>query len=112
MIKNPFNILVCNKCKNKINNIIEIGSSKRVLADIILDKLNLSYYVVKPSFFGNRTNKIIIDDFYENVDDKNINANTIIISHVFEHFYNPINILKKIANNENIKNFFLTFLEL
>ena len=30
------------------------------------------------------------------VDDENIDANTLIISHVFEHFYNPIEILKKI----------------
>jgi hypothetical protein len=78
-----------------INNIIEIGSSKGVLADNILEDIKLDYYIIEPSFFGDRNNKIIIDNFYENIDDSSINANTIIISHVFEHFYEPNEILKK-----------------
>lgn len=100
------------KYKNNITNIIEIGSSKGVLADNILEELNLQYYIIEPSFFGDRTNKIIIDDYYENVDDNNIDANTIIISHVFEHFYEPNKILEKIYNNKKIKNFFLVFPDL
>jgi hypothetical protein len=97
---------------DNINNIIEIGSSKGVLADNILDDVKLDYHIIEPSFFGDRSNKIIIDDFYENVDDNNINADTIIISHVFEHFYEPNEILKKISNNKNIKNFFLVWPDL
>lgn len=153
MIKIPFNIFICSKCKtvqnkylgnlsdiykinhadstgttmvnlHKINknliikykdnikNIIEIGSSKGVLADNILEDFKLNYYIIEPSFFGNRSNKIIIDDFYENVEDSNIDANTIIISHVFEHFYEPNEILKKISKNKNIKNFFLVWPDL
>ena len=87
------------KYKNKITNIIEIGSSKGVLAEYILENLKLKYYIIEPSFFGNRENKIIIDDYYENVDDNNIDANTMIISHVFEHFYEPKKILEKIYLN-------------
>jgi hypothetical protein len=100
------------KHKEKITNIIEIGSSKGVLADIILSKLNLHYFIIEPSFFGDRENKIIIDDFYENVDDSIINANTMIISHVFEHFYEPNKILEKIYLNKNIEHFFLVFPDL
>jgi len=100
------------KYLDNINNIIEIGSSKGVLADNILQDLNLDYYIIEPSFFGDRRNKIIIDDFYENIDDRNINANTIIISHVFEHFYEPNKILKKIYDNKNIKNFFIVWPDL
>jgi hypothetical protein len=100
------------KYKNNINNIIEIGSSRGVLADKILESINLKYYIIEPSFFGNRDNKIIIDNFYENVDDSNIDANTIIISHVFEHFYKPNEILEKIYKNKNIENFFLIFPDL
>lgn len=95
-----------------INNIIEIGSSKGVLADNILEDIKLDYYIIEPSFFGDRNNKIIIDDFYENIDDSSINANTIIISHVFEHFYEPNEILKKINKNNNIRNFFLVWPDL
>jgi hypothetical protein len=100
------------KYKDNINNIIEIGSSKGVLADNIIEKIQTDYYIIEPSFFGNRDNKIIIDDFYENVDDNKINANTIIISHVFEHFYQPQIVLNKIYNNKNITNFFLAWPDL
>ena len=100
------------KYKDNITNIIEIGSSKGVLADNILENLNIKYYIIEPSFFGNRNNKIIIDDYYENVDDSNIQANTIIISHVLEHFYEPNKILEKIYLNKNIQNFFLVWPDL
>lgn len=95
-----------------VQNIIEIGSSKGVLADLILSKRKLEYNIVEPSYFGNPDGKNIIPDFYENVDDSNINANTIIISHVFEHFYKPLEILEKIVNNNNIDNVFLVFPDL
>jgi hypothetical protein len=80
------------KYKSKINNIIEIGSSKGILADFILEKLNIEYNIIEPSYWGKRENKIIYDSFYENIDDTKINANTMIISHVFEHFYKPMDI--------------------
>ena len=101
------------KYKDKINNVIEIGSSKGVLADLLLEKLNLTYFIIEPSYFGSlNDNKILINDFYENVDDSNIDADTLIMSHVLEHFYEPIKILEKIKNNKNIKNIFLTFPDL
>ncbi len=100
------------KYKENIHNIIEIGSSKGVLADFILEKIELEYNIIEPSYWGNRENKIIYDSFYEDVDDRNIDANTIIISHVFEHFYKPMEIIEKIHNNVNIKNFILVFPDL
>jgi len=100
------------KYKNDIKNILEIGSSKGTLADIILENLQTDYYIIEPSFFGDISNKTIINDFYENVDDTKINANTLIISHVFEHFYEPKKILEKITKNKNIENFFLVFPDL
>lgn len=153
MVKTPFNVCTCKKCKTpqtkylgnlneiykinhadstgmimnslhqknldfilkykeNINNIIEIGSSKGVLADMVISNMDTKYHIVEPSFFGDRENKIIIDDYYENVDDSTIEANTIIISHVFEHFYEPLNILRKISENRNIDNFFLVFPDL
>lgn len=100
------------KHKHNIKNIIEIGSSKGLLADSILDAENLKYFIIEPSYIGNRDKKTIIEDFYENVNDSELNANTLIISHVFEHFYNPKQILEKISNNKNIENFFLVFPDL
>jgi hypothetical protein len=100
------------KYKDSIKNVIEIGSSKGVLADLLTQHMKLDYYIIEPSYFGNIDNKIIISDFYENVDDSSLNANTMIISHVFEHFYEPMVILDKITKNNNIENFFLVFPDL
>jgi len=100
------------KYKNNIKNIIEIGSSKGILADIVLKNIDTTYNIIEPSYWGDRSNKNIIDDFYENVEDTLIDANTMIISHVFEHFYNPLDILNKIYSNKNIENFFLVFPDL
>lgn len=97
---------------DKITGILEIGSSYGILADIILKKMELKYNIIEPCFKGIRENKIIYDDFYENIDDTKIDANTLVISHVFEHFYNPIEILDKIFLNKNITNFFLIFPDL
>lgn len=98
--------------KENIKNIVEIGSSVGYLADLILNELQSDYNIIEPSYFGVRTNKTIIEDFYENVDDSKINANTMIISHVFEHFYEPLQILKKMSKNNNIENLFLVFPDL
>lgn len=95
---------------NNINNIIEIGCSCGLLADNILNKINnvnFEYNIIEPSFIGDPKNKIIYNNYYENVDDKNINANTLIMSHVFEHFYEPRKILDKISENNNIKYIYL-----
>lgn len=100
------------KYKNDIGNIIEIGSSVGTLSDKILKKLNVNYYIIEPSYLGNKENKIIISDYYENVKDSEIDADTLIISHVFEHFYEPKKILEKITSNLKIKNFFLVFPDL
>jgi hypothetical protein len=95
------------KYKSSILNILEIGSSHGTLADLILDKFNCEYNIIEPCYKGSRTNKNIYDNYYENVDDTQIFANTLIISHVFEHFYKPLEILEKIVENKNIENFFL-----
>jgi hypothetical protein len=97
------------KYKDFVHNIIEIGSSKGILSDLIIKNIETNYYIIEPSYFGNFDGKIIINDYYENVDDSKINADTIIMSHVFEHFYEPNIILEKIKNNSNVKNIFLTF---
>ena len=95
--------------KDDVGNIIEIGSSKGILADLILQNLDRDYYAVEPRFTGNESNKTVVKEFYENVDDSKYDANTMIMSHVFEHFYNPKEILLKISKNKNIENLFLIF---
>lgn len=98
-----------NSRKSEINNIIEIGGGSGILADHIVKNLKLEYTVIDPDFIGDRWGKRIVTGFYEDVDDSNINANTIIMSHLFEHFYRPTEVLEKIANNKNIDNIVLVF---
>jgi len=109
----------CNVLKkyiNNITNITEIGSAKGILSNLVLQEYkNISkYYIIEPEFIGNRTEKqIIINDFFENVNiDKYSDSNTIIISHVMEHFYNPIDVLKRIQENSNIEYFLLIWPDL
>ena len=85
--------------KNNINNkIIEIGGSNCALAKIILGKQMISYTIMDlcdraPNFpnvnFINANCETA--DFPEN--------NTIILSHVFEHLYNPLKFVKNLKKN-------------
>ena len=101
---------------SEISNIIEIGSAKGILSHSILESFpDISkYYIVEPSYIGAKHDKqIIINDFFENIDFSiYTDANTLIMSHVFEHFYNPIDILNIIKNNNNIKNIMLVWPDL
>lgn len=98
---------------NDIEGIIEIGSSKGILADKVLATNTFPYHIIDPGYFGKRDDhRTIIEKFYENVDDTQLQANTLIISHVFEHFYNPQDILDKIGSNTNIKHFILVWPDL
>ncbi len=109
-IVNKLHSHVCNLLlkNNNIKNIIEIGSSCGILSDLVINNnKNIEYNIIEPTFIGNPNGKIIYNNFYENIDDSKINANTIILSHVFEHFYEPRKILDKISLNENIEFFYL-----
>jgi hypothetical protein len=85
----------------KILNIIEIGACHTGLAENILIKKDIEYTIIEPSLINQNINKKIkyIKNYLENVDLLNINANTIIMSDVYEHFYNPVEIIKKIQES-------------
>lgn len=86
-----------------INGIIEVGSCNGVLANHILKTVKTEYNIIEPSFTGDTTNLNIIPSYFENVILNDIYSNTIIMSDVFEHFYQPIDMLDKIKKSENIK---------
>lgn len=100
---------VVSQYKDRISGIIEIGGAKGVLADKILDRWSVPYTIIDPAYFGNDGCRLIIKDLYENVDDAGLDANTVVMSHVFEHFYEPLKILQKIADNPKIEHVFLVF---
>jgi len=93
--------------KDQINGIVEVGSCNGVLANQIIGKTKTKYSIIEPAFSGNETDLNIIPDYFENVDLTILDANAIIMSDVFEHFYNPINILTKLQNCNNIEYIYL-----
>lgn len=93
--------------KNRIDGIIEVGSCNGVLAHQITNHIDTDYTIIEPSFTGDRTKLNIIPEYFENVDLCSIKSNTIIMSDVFEHFYNPCNILEKLQQNSNIQFIYL-----
>jgi hypothetical protein len=90
-----------------IDGIVEVGSCNGILANHIMENNKTKYTIIEPSFTGDRTNINIIPDFLENIDIDRLNTNSIIMSDVFEHFYNPNDILNKIKKAENIKYIYL-----
>lgn len=86
-----------------INGIAEVGACSDALPNDIVCKLQIDYHVIDPSYTGLRDTVNVIDKFVENVDLSVININTIIMSSVFEHIYNPIKLLEQLAKSTNIK---------
>lgn len=94
---------------NNIENIIEIGACTCILSNKILSNTNKKHKIniIDPSFIGNSNELNIINNYIENEDITKIKANTIIMSSVFEHFYEPLNILEKLKKSKNIKYIYL-----
>ena len=103
-----FSNLILNN--SNVHRILEIGAGNGILSDIITEKdKNIEYFIADPSYFGNTTNKIVIRSFIENVDIESLNIDTIVISHVFEHLYSPLDILSKF---KHVKHVYLNFPDL
>lgn len=90
-------------CMTNIEGIIEIGAGSGKLADHILTTYNGPYYIVDPHYFGQLDNRrIVIPQYAENLDPNSTPlANTVIMSHVFEHFYEPLKILEKLQQSHS-----------
>lgn len=91
--------------RNKdITGTIEIGACHDYLSRLILDLSEIkNLTIIDPAFNGDTKDLTIIDKYFEEYDISKINANTLIMSSVFEHFYEPLNILKKIQASDNIQ---------
>ena len=92
-----YNFITSNE---KINGIIEIGACHNFLAEKIIDTMKIPYTIIEVNNIKKNENINYINNFFENVDIIDINANTLIMSDVFEHFYNPTEIIKKIYDSQ------------
>jgi hypothetical protein len=88
------------KENNDITGIIEIGACHASLASKLINYLNIPYTIIEPNNINYSENITYIKDYIENVDINQINANTLIMSDVFEHFYNPIEIISKLKESK------------
>jgi hypothetical protein len=92
----------------EINGIVEIGASVDTLAKSILNRKQTPYYIIEPSYQSEISQDItFIGDFVENVDLSSLNINTIVMSHVFEHIYEPSSLLQIFSKHKNIKYIYL-----
>ena len=91
-----------------LTGIIEVGSCNGALAKNIKQIRNIEYTIIEPSFTGDRTNLTIIPEYLENVDLNQIpRTNSIVMSDVFEHFYDPKQILNKLRQSMSVKYIYL-----
>lgn len=91
----------------KIEGILEVGACNDALANCIQKDKLYNYFIVEPNFTGNPSNITIIKNYAEEIDFRDVPINTIVMSHLFEHLYEPLDILSKIENSKNIKNIYL-----
>jgi hypothetical protein len=93
--------------KNKdVNGIIEVGPSTDTLAQCILEKKDLPYTVIEPDFNGDTTKIKVLPHFLDEVDLTNVSDNTVVMSNLFEHLYDPVGVIKKLYS-ANIKYIYL-----
>ena len=82
-----------------IKSICEIGAASGDLANNIVEEANIEYKIIEPNYFGKPNEKIkIIKSYFEIADKDDVKADCLIMSDVFEHFYNPLGALKKILD--------------
>ena len=80
-----------------IKSICEIGAATGDLAKNIVEETDIEYKIIEPNYRGKPNEKIkIVKSYFEIADKKEIKADCLIMSDVFEHFYNPLDALKKI----------------
>ena len=77
-----------------------------------MEKKAINYTVIDPSYGGNAKNRNLVPKFIEQCTKEDLSCNTIVMSHVFEHFYNPIDILKKLEALAHIEYIYISFPDL
>jgi len=82
-------------------NTLEIGACHTDMAEKILQETTGTYTIIEPAITTHIHNPRlnIINDFFENVDIEHEPFDAIIMSDVFEHFYNPVEIIRKIQQS-------------
>ncbi len=93
-------------CQDQPSAILEIGGGNGELFTALAKSLtSLHYTIVDPAYIGPRSDNLtVVDGFYEDV--KGIDCGTVVMSHVFEHFYDPVAIINKMQK-EGVQTIYL-----
>jgi hypothetical protein len=83
----------------EVTGVIEVGAGSGILADHFIELLEVPYTIIDPYYFGKDDKRTILRDYINNIDISNIQANTLIMSHVFEHLYEPLKLIQSIQEN-------------
>jgi hypothetical protein len=82
-----------------VDGIIEAGANMDNLAECILKHKETSYTVVEPDFKSANSKLKVYSKFLEDTPFEELSGNTLVMSHLFEHLYDPVGILEKIRNS-------------
>jgi len=80
----------------EITGIVEVGASTDTLARCILETASLSYTIIDPDFRGDTTNIKVVPRLLENMSLSDVSGNTIVMSNLYEHLYDPVGTLQKL----------------
>lgn len=90
--------------------ILEIGGGNGELFSALSKKFSsasalLNYTIIDPAYIGPKSDNLtVVHGFYEDV--KDIDCRAVVMSHVFEHFYDPVAIINKMIQ-EGVQTIFL-----
>lgn len=89
-------------------NTAEIGACHDVLSRILLNKQpKNNIHIIDPYFTGSSDGITLVSDYIENVKLPSLPVNALIMSSVFEHFYNPRTVLEQFQAAPNIQYIYL-----
>ena len=116
-IRESINVAFVNFVSANLNitGIMEIGAGSGQIADgIIATSNHIEYLVVDPSYSGDTTDRLVIRKCFEDVNGKDLvsQPNTVLMSHVYEHFYDPLEVLHRIRDMPSIKYVYISFPDL
>lgn len=98
---------------DKIQSIIEIGAGNGSLADTILEyKKDITYNIVDPTYSGREEGRTVQRVFIEDMENLDTISDTLVMSHVFEHFYRPSHVLEKLSKCAAIQHIYVSFPDL
>jgi hypothetical protein len=88
-----------------ITGILEVGASTDTLASYLLS--SFPYSVCDPAFTGDLTRITVFPMMFEALDLNTVQGNTIVMSNVLEHFYDPVEVISKIQQCKTNKYIFI-----